>query len=56
MDEDIEIINAQTRNEKIKNFFKNYKIYLITFLLLIILILISYFSFEEYQSSKREIA
>ena len=41
MDEDIEIINAQTRNEKIKNFFKNYKIYLITFLLLIILILLT---------------
>ena len=54
MDEDIEIINTQTRNEKIKNFLKNYRVYLISFFLLIILVLISYFSFEEYQSSKRE--
>ena len=50
MDEDIEIINTQTRNEKIKNFFKNYRAYLISFFLLIILVLISYFSLEEYQS------
>ena len=31
MDQDIEIINTQTRNEKIKNFFINNKNYLISF-------------------------
>ena len=54
MDEDIEIINTQTRNEKIKNFFINNKNSLISILVIIILALIGYFSFEEYQSSKRE--
>ena len=54
MDEDIEIINTQTRNEKIKNFFINNKNSLISILVIIILTLIGYFSFEEYQSSKRE--
>ena len=50
MDEDIEIINTQTRNEKIKNFFINNKNSLISILVIIILALIGYFSFEEYQS------
>ena len=54
MDEDIEIMNTQTRNEKIKNFFINNKNSLISILVIIILALIGYFSFEEYQSSKRE--
>ena len=36
MDHDIEIINANTRNEKIKNFFINYKKQLITILIFII--------------------
>ena len=54
MDEDIEIINTQTRNEKIKNFFINNKNSLISILVIIILALIGHFSFEEYQSSKRE--
>ena len=54
MDEDIEIINTQTRNEKIKNFFINNKNSLISILVIIILTLIGYFSFEEYQYSKRE--
>ena len=54
MDEDIEIINTQTRNEKIKNFFIHNKNSLISVLVIIILTLIGFFSFEEYQSSKRE--
>ena len=54
MDEDIEIINTQTRNEKIKNFFFNNKNYFISFLILVVLILIGFFSYEEYNSSKKE--
>ena len=45
MDEDIEIINTQTRNEKIKDFFVKNKNYLILIFTLIILILLGYFSF-----------
>jgi len=47
MDEEITIINANTRNEKIKNFFIKNKKNLITIMLTIILVLIGYFSFDE---------
>ena len=54
MDEDIEIINTNTRNEKIKNFFINYKKQLITILAAIILGLFSFFFYVEFKSSKKE--
>ena len=54
MDQDIEIINTNTRNEKIKNFFINYKRQLITILAAIILGLFSFFFYEEFKSSKKE--
>ena len=54
MDQDIEIINTNTRNEKIKNFFINYKKQLITILAAIILGLFSFFFYEEFKSSKKE--
>ena len=47
MDEDIEIINTNTRNEKIKNFFIINKKKIITFASFIILIAIFYFLFLE---------
>ena len=47
MDEDIEIINTNTRNEKIKNFFIINKKRIITFASFIILIAIFYFFFLE---------
>ena len=54
MDEDITIINENTRNEKIKNFFvKNKKFLLVTILSLIIIIL-GYFSYQTYKNSNRE--
>ena len=54
MDEEITIINENTRNEKIKNFFvKNKKFLLITILSLIIIIL-GYFSYQIYKNSHRE--
>ena len=53
MEEEIAIIDSNTRNEKIKNFFlKNKKIILI-FLTLILFIILSFFSFNEYKSSKK---
>jgi len=54
MDEEITIINENTRNEKIKNFFvKNKKFLLVTILSLIIIIL-GYFSYQIYKNNHRE--
>ena len=53
MDEDISIINTNTRNEKIKNFFIQNKKKIISGLAAIVLLLISYFAFGEYQDSKK---
>ena len=53
MSEDIEIINQNTRIEKIKNFFsKNYK-KLIGLLISILLLLFSYFGYQEYKKRAR---
>ena len=52
MDEDISIINSNTRNERIKNFFINNKKILILILTLIILIVIFYFAYGEIQDRK----
>jgi hypothetical protein len=53
MDEDTAIINSNTRNEKIKNFFINNKKLLISTIILIITLLISYFAFAEYNEKKK---
>ena len=53
MDEDISIINTNTRNEKIKNFFVQNKKKIIAGLVVITILLISYFAFGEYQDSKK---
>ena len=53
MDEDISIINTNTRNEKIKNFFIQNKKKIIAGLVVITILLISYFAFGEYQDSKK---
>tara|TARA_Y100001970_G_C14153971_1_gene814425 strand:+ start:542 stop:1186 length:645 start_codon:yes stop_codon:yes gene_type:complete len=54
MEQDIEIINANTRNEKIKNFFINNKNKLITFFIAIILCLFSFFYYEDYKTNKKK--
>ena len=53
MDEDIAIIDSNTRNEKIKKFFINYKKLLISILVLVITLLITYFIFEEFNEKKK---
>ena len=53
MDEDTIIINSNTRNEKVKNFFINNKSLLISLLVLIVISLISYFAFTEYKERKK---
>tara|TARA_A100000164_G_C21770133_1_gene705928 strand:+ start:107 stop:751 length:645 start_codon:yes stop_codon:yes gene_type:complete len=53
MDEDISIINTNTRNEKIKNFFITNKKKLIFILLFIILGLVVFFGYEEFNKRKQ---
>jgi predicted negative regulator of RcsB-dependent stress response len=53
MDEETAIINSNTRNEKIRNFFVNNKKTLLTFVVIIIAILFGYFAFEEYKENKK---
>ena len=54
MDEEIVIIDTNTRNEKIKNFFVNNKKLLISIPVVLILILFSFFSYQTYKDSHRE--
>ncbi len=53
MEEDLAIINSNTRNEKIKNFFINNKKKLISSLFLIILILLTYFGYNEFRDNQK---
>ena len=53
MDEETAIINSNTRNEKIRNFFVNNKKTLLTFVVIIIGILFGYFAYEEYKENKK---
>ena len=52
MEEDISIIDTNTRIEKIKNFFIKNKKYLITILSLIIIIIFAFFVYNEIQNKK----
>ena len=54
MDEDLAIINKNTRNEKIKNFFINNKKLLLFVLATLILILLSFYSYQIYKDRHRE--
>ncbi len=54
MEEDISIIDTNTRIEKIKNFFIKNKKYLITILSLIILIIFAFFAYNEMQNKKNK--
>ncbi len=53
-EQEIDIISSNTRREKIKNFFVNFRKQIITFLVVIILGLFSYFLYIEYQNSAKE--
>ena len=54
MEEDISIIDTNTRIEKIRNFFIKNKKYLITILLLIIIFVFAYFAYGEMQNKKNK--
>ncbi len=53
MDEDIAIINKNTRDERIKNFFKKNLKKIITFFSIITFFLVSYFIYIEYKQSEK---
>jgi|TARA_Y100000816_G_scaffold45879_1_gene28730 predicted negative regulator of RcsB-dependent stress response len=53
MDEEIQIINTNTRIEKIKNFFISKRKTIITTTLVIILLLISFFGYLEFKDRKK---
>ena len=54
MDEDLSIINANTRNEKIRNFFVNNKNKIIFGLLILAIALISVYVLDRYTNNKKK--
>ena len=54
MDEDLAIINTNTRNEKIKNFLIKFKNIIFSIIFLIVIIVMIFFGYGEYTKSKKE--
>jgi predicted negative regulator of RcsB-dependent stress response len=54
MDEDVSIINTNTRNEKIKNFFVNNKNKLIFGIIIILVGIVVVYGFDKYQTNKKQ--
>ena len=54
MDEDLTIINTNTRNQKIKDFFNKNKKLLISVLGILLLIIIGFYSYQIYKEGHRE--
>ena len=54
MDEDLAIIDRNTRNQKIKDFFINNKKRLISVSFIIVLLVISFYSYRIYKDNQRE--
>jgi hypothetical protein len=54
MDEEISIINSNSRSEKVRNFFVNNKIKIISLVVILIVVLVGAFSFEKYQTNKKK--
>ena len=54
MDEEISIINSNTRNDKINNFIFNNKNKIISSIILILIIIISFYSFDKYTTTQKQ--
>ena len=54
MEEDLSIINTNTRNEKIKNFFVNNKNKIISGIIILIIIIFGVFSYDKYLINKKK--
>ena len=53
MDEDISIINSNTRNEKVRNFFIKNKVKIISILFTTVIFLIGAYSFDKYKTNQK---
>ena len=54
MEEDISIINSNTRQEKVRNFFINNKIKIISTIVILVVFLVSAFIFDSYKTNKKK--
>ena len=54
MEEDISIINSNTRQEKVRNFFVNNKNKIISTIVILIIILVGSYSFDSYKTNKKK--
>ena len=54
MEEDISIINSNTRNEKVRNFFINNKNKIISTIVVLIIILVGAYSFDNHKTNKKK--
>ena len=54
MEEDISIINSNTRQEKVRNFFINNKIKIISTIVILVIILVGAYSFNSYKINKKK--
>ena len=54
MDEEISIINSNTRSEKVRNFFVNNKNKIISLVVILVVVLVGAYSFEKYQTNKKK--
>ena len=54
MEEDISIINSNTRQEKVKNFFVNNKNKIISTIVILVIILVGAYSFDSYKTNKKK--
>jgi hypothetical protein len=54
MDEDISIINSNTRQEKVRNFFVNNKNKIISTIVILVIILVGAYSFDSYKTNKKK--
>ena len=54
MDEELSIINANTRNEKIRNFFINNKNKIIFGIIILVIIVTAVYSFDKYLTNKKK--
>ena len=54
MEEDISIINSNTRNEKVRNFFVNNKNKIISTIVILVVILAGAYSFDSYKTNKKK--
>jgi hypothetical protein len=54
MEEDISIINSNTRQEKVRNFFVNNKNKIISTIIILVVILVGAYSFDSYKMNKKK--